>query len=173
MPHTLRTFRRKYGKRPPRIAPTHAQKEVIGPGNGGRDLDGEADTRCIVGLPLANGDPAKGRRLWVILPDTAPYAPEICAFAEALGLAGNAIKHTNLTGGADAHCGGELWFLGERTILINGNSGRYGPDREDELVGAAQALKDRGYDVAYIPYDEELKEYPKAPAGKEDIEWIR
>lgn len=62
------------------------------------------------------------------------------------------LAHTNLVGGSEAYCGGELWFLrvgnggGQEKIVVvlNGSSGRFPPfhpnDNNREL-GVVEALK--------------------------------
>ena len=65
------------------------------------------------------------------------------------------IKHTNLTGGAPAFASGELLFLSEYAVIINGRSRRYGPRSESEMISVAKAFKNSGYQVWSMGYDAE------------------
>lgn len=130
------------------------------------------ETPIASGFPLDETAAAK-RHLWVIGRSMEPCALEDCAFAKRnSGLARGLIKHTNLTGCDPAHCGGELWFLEADAIVINGNSGRYGPSDMEQLRRAGTALKGLGYRVATLGYDEELGEFVAAALGEEDVEWL-
>lgn len=91
--------------------------------------------------------------LWVIGVEEVPLALESLEFGRTLATA--VIKHTNLTGGASAHCGGELWFVSEKALVLSGSSGRYGPKSEQELRDAVAAFKVDGYAVASLGFDEE------------------
>jgi hypothetical protein len=91
--------------------------------------------------------------LWAIGVDRVPLAIESLDFGKTLQT--QVIKHTNLTGGALAHCGGELWFVSENTLLISGSSGRYGPKSDQELSDAVASFKVEGYEVASLGFDEE------------------
>ena len=90
-------------------------------------------------------------QLWVLRPKDLVYAREFCPFGDARP--SGKIKHTNLTGGADAHSGGELRFLGGNTVAVNGASGRYGPQSEAELEEIVQAFHASGYRVFWTGYD--------------------
>lgn len=98
--------------------------------------------------------PTENPYLWVIGKEAMPAAIETLEIG--LQLESKIIKHTNLTGGADAHCGGEVWFIDDKTIVISGSSGRYGPDRNDgqKLADAAEVFKEQGYTVAHLGMDE-------------------
>jgi hypothetical protein len=96
-------------------------------------------------------------QLWVVLPEDVLYALEHCEFAEKLGLEKSVIKHTNLTGGASAFAGGEVVRLDNVTVIISGNSGRYGPETPEELFAVARAFADSGYGVWLVGWDEEAK----------------
>ena len=89
--------------------------------------------------------------LWVVMRDDVRHAPERCAFGQALPT--GMIKHSNLTAGAPAHCGGELLFEGKDTIIVNGDSGRYGPRTPEELQAVAMAFRGSGYRVWSMGWD--------------------
>lgn len=97
--------------------------------------------------------------LWVIGQSENPIAFENLEVGR--GLESEIIKHTNLTGGGLAHCGGELWFVSEDKVFINGCSGRYGPLSGQELEDAAHAFRTEGFKVASAGYNDETG-YPYA-----------
>jgi len=110
------------------------------------------------GLPTGNAAPQvtdemkKEAHLWVVREEDAVHAPEYCDFGNAL--AEGRIKHTNLTGGAPAYSGGELIWIGDREVLVNGCSGRYGPTNAEEMIAAARAFAIAGYRCWSTGYDE-------------------
>ncbi|MGP0173937.1 hypothetical protein ACSVIJ_18955 [Pseudomonas sp. NCHU5208] len=91
--------------------------------------------------------------LWVVAANDVPFALESAPFGQ--GLETGKIKHTNLTGGESAHCGGELWFLAEGRLLLSASSGRYGPKSEQEMTDVALAFKNEGFEVASLGFDVE------------------
>lgn len=93
-------------------------------------------------------------RLWVIRETDVVHAHEFCDFGKSLQT--GVIKHTNLTGGEPAYCAGELLFIDERTIVVNGCSGRYGPTSEAEMLEAAKSFRNSGYNVWSQGFDEEV-----------------
>src|SRR5487761_2285999 len=60
-------------------------------------------------------------RLWVVRPSDVAHAAEHGGFGAVLE--SGRIKHSNLTGGAPAHCGGELIMLSVDCVALNGASG--------------------------------------------------
>lgn len=165
-------FRRNFPAFPPRIRPRNS---------GGIVLMTVADGLCDVTTPTPQAhtvsnapttaqDAPVHRFLWAIAQASVPYALEDCNFGRALET--GVIKHTNLTGGEAAHCGGELWFLGDNKIVINGSSGRYGPLTSVQLREAGLAFKACGYQVASMGYDDELNAAPDIVAGEGDLEWL-
>lgn len=94
----------------------------------------------------------KNRMLWVVRAEDVVYAQEHCPFGMALE--SKMIKHTNLTGGALAFSGGELILLeDESAIVVNGCSGRYGPQSTEELDDIVTAFSRSGYAVWAMGYD--------------------
>jgi hypothetical protein len=91
--------------------------------------------------------------LWVVAADGVPIALERSEQSKALTR--GSLAHTNLTGGADAHTAGELWFHDEDRVVINGGSSRYTPKDPAELMSVARSFKDAGYDVASMGWDDE------------------
>lgn len=90
--------------------------------------------------------------LWVVAANDVPFALESVQFGRQLET--GKIKHTNLTGGDPAHCGGELWFIEDKKLLLSASSGRYGPQSEQEMDDVALAFKNEGFEVASLGFDE-------------------
>ena len=103
-------------------------------------------------VPEVTAEMKKAAHLWVVREVDTVHAPEYCKFGD--GLAKKKIKHTNLTGGAPAFSGGELIWIGEREVLVNGCSGRYGPLNASELAAAAQGFAKAGLKCWSSGYDE-------------------
>lgn len=103
---------------------------------------------------LPHATPRGNTYLWVIGQNSIPAALETIEIGQRL--ASGKIKHTNLTGGLPAHCGGEVWFINDDAVVIGGSSGRYGPDHGDlqQLLDAALVFKEQGYRVAALGMDE-------------------
>lgn len=94
------------------------------------------------------------RHLWVVREADVVNAQEQCEFGNKLE--SKVIKHTNLTGGEAAFSGGEVIFIDDCTIVINGCSGRYGPKSEAEMDLVAQAFSKTGYHVWSMGFDTEV-----------------
>jgi hypothetical protein len=109
-------------------------------------------------LPATSDTAIEARHLWVIRANDVPVALESCAWGK--DLESRLIKHSNLTGGAEAHCGGELWFIDRDRVIVSGVSGRYGPDTEGELSAVVDALRHCGYYVASLGFDFDNKSVP-------------
>lgn len=104
--------------------------------------------------PLLTSANLKDCMLWVVREDDVVWAPEKGPFGKKLE--SGVIKHTNLTGGAAAYCGGELLVLeDELIVVVNGCSGRYGPRNSTEMDEVAKAFAQSGYGVWSMGYDEE------------------
>ncbi|NEV77829.1 hypothetical protein DYI24_12340 [Rhodopseudomonas sp. BR0C11] len=113
-------------------------------------------------------EPDQDTMLWVVGRTDVVYAPERSEFSA--GLKSLVIKHSNLTGGKPAFCGGELLQIDERTVVVNGRSGRYGPKTAGELDNIAGCFRASGYDVWNMGYDEEAG-YPRPFVGSEP-RWV-
>lgn len=86
--------------------------------------------------------------IWVIDDSGIPYIIE-----RSIG-DNPAPKHTNLTGGAEAYVGGEVWFSDNATLFLSGGSGRYPPEDERQLNDAAEVFQNYGYTVTSLGWDE-------------------
>lgn len=93
------------------------------------------------------------RCLWVVRRLDVPFILEHAVVEPPLQ--SGVCKHTNLTGGEDAHCGGEVWFVSPERLILNGGSGRYPPRGAAELRDIVSAFQDAGYEVWSMGWDEE------------------
>ncbi|RQT22667.1 hypothetical protein [Burkholderia contaminans] len=148
-------FRVTYPLRPPRAEAIRNQDEVrqLTPEEGLEEFDRLLGAKAEKSdLPRAT--PRGNTYLWVIGQNSIPAALETVEVGQRL--ASGVIKHTNLTGGQPAHCGGEVWFINDDDLVISGSSGRYGPDTGDvqQLLDAALVFKEQGYRVATLGMDE-------------------
>jgi hypothetical protein len=91
------------------------------------------------------------KHLWVVTPNGIPFIAEYAAVAKYLDR--GSVSHTNLTGGLDAHSGGEVWFETEKKLSLNGGSSRYPPRNAAELASVGRAFAMCGYQVV-IPNGE-------------------
>lgn len=89
--------------------------------------------------------------LWVVRIQDCVHAQEYGAFGKKLG--NGCIKHTNLTGGDSAFAGGELLWVGDQEVIVNGCSGRYGPQSAEEMAVAAKSFAKAGYRTWSTGYD--------------------
>ncbi len=167
----FKSFRQQYAARPPAIASRNADEVVQMMDAHGLRLVAhpQAEPSLVEESPTNDQDAKHHRYLWAVGVAGVPYALEDCEFGQ--GLTSGVIKHTNLTGGADAHCAGESWFVADDQVIINGSSGRYGPRDEAQLRAAGLALKQCGYKVAMIGFDETNKP-ATIVVGQEDLEWL-
>lgn len=164
------TFRTKYPARSPRADVIKNADELrqMQPEDGLGLFDRNSGQDAIHSKPPRVAHDRGELYLWAISASDVPFALENVPFGK--GLASRVIKHTNLTGGGHAHSGGELWFLSTNEILVNGASGRYGPETNQELVDAATAFKDAGYKVASLGFDEETGYSNRILVG--DPQWL-
>jgi hypothetical protein len=111
-------------------------------------------------LPVAQtGSPSSPnshstRHLWVF--SGAPDSLTILELAQiSPSLQSGKVKHSNLTGGADASCGGELWVdsTNASQLYVNGCSGRYGPQDPAELNAACAVFSQQGFVVKNFGWD--------------------
>jgi hypothetical protein len=85
----------------------------------------------------------------VIIPDALPVLLETAPNVRPPPLSSGMAKHTNLTGGASACCGGEIWTdaVDRDRLYVNGGSGRYRPRTPAELADAVQVFETLGFRV--------------------------
>ncbi|MDP3939737.1 MAG: hypothetical protein Q8R92_16595 [Deltaproteobacteria bacterium] len=154
---TLQEFTEKHPARPPLRPATNADElRQLGPADG---------VLLLVGTPAAGQtgppDDAQSRHLWVFRKAQQPDLPYVLELAPnaAPRLASGVAKHTNLTGGGHASCGGELWVdvSNADRLYVNGCSGRYGPTSREELDDAAQVFRELGFEVVNYGWDDETQ----------------
>jgi hypothetical protein len=125
----------------------------ITPAEGMKECSPPPVDDAVIGIPPL-GPSIEGREkyLWVVAPDEVFYAQENLA---AVALKRGHLSHTNLTGGKEAHCAGEGWFIDDSTIIINGGSSRYRPRSAQELDAIAFAFKACGFRIASMGWEAE------------------
>lgn len=108
-------------------------------------------SRCAV--PGKKGDP--GCHLWVFTSESRRSILELEPVSPPLQ--SGRVKHTNLTGGAPACCGGELWVdpTDSSHLFLNGCSGRYGPTTAQQLDDAVAVLRTVGFKVTSFGWDDD------------------
>lgn len=152
----LDSFAARYPPAAPRIEAANAdQLRHLQEADGVRHVTGPPVETAVRRTPRGE-DCRDGRHLWVFLPDCIPYlleaAPEVTPPLDS-GVA----KHTNLTGGAPACCGGELWIdpVDDDKIYVNGASGRYGPTSPKQLSDAEDVFRAVGLAVVGFGWDDD------------------
>lgn len=106
-------------------------------------------------MPASLGDAWIGKEeLWVVRAADVVHAAKKCVFGVARKR--GEITHTNLTGGGRAYVGGELVVLDENTVVINGDSGRYGTKDDAETEAVARAFAESGWTTFWVGWDEDL-----------------
>ncbi len=67
------------------------------------------------------------------------------------------VKHSNLTGGGPASCGGEIWLdaVDSRLLHVSGASGRYRARTPEQLEDAVRVFEAFGFRVRSAGWSEE------------------
>lgn len=94
-------------------------------------------------------DGGENTHLWIIDEEGVPYIIE----AGEGEVDGELRKHTNITGGAKAFLGGEMWFETQSLVYITGGSGRYPPRDNNQLEGAKKVFESFGYETISFGWD--------------------
>jgi hypothetical protein len=147
-------FALAYPARPPRIEPFNEDElRKLNESDGVRGLGTAPAENALANIPRMKGD--TGCHLWVFGEAAIPYVLERVQVSRPLQ--SGKIKHTNLTGGSDACCGGELWFETEnaKRLYVNGCSGRYGPTTPQQLDDTVEVFRQLGYDVISFGWDQD------------------
>lgn len=110
--------------------------------------------------------------LWVIMPESLPIGIESNDAAPRTAPSRGRLCHTNLTGGAEAHAGGEMCFRSADRIVINGGSSRYRPRTAQELAAAAQGFARMGYTVGNMGWNKQING-PARRYKEDEVEWIK
>jgi len=108
-------------------------------------------------VPAERPGQRAARHLWVIVPDAVPIILEIAPGVQPPPLSLGVAKHSNLTGGGPASCGGELWLdsADNRKLYANGGSGRYPPKTPKQLDDAMEVLSSYGFAVISAGWSED------------------
>ena len=148
----LATFRDGYDKRPrnPRIDCEPHELVKLDAGHGVRVLQQAPAQSVCFGRPrVSREDPGEYTYLWIMDDSGIPYIIE----QPLRHLYGSCPKHTNLTGGAAAFLGGEIWFSDAISLFLSGGSGRYPPLHETQLNDAVQVFESYGYRVVSLGWN--------------------
>ena len=144
---TLDDFRSIYDPRPPGKDPDPIE---IVPINAVMLLPEAPAMGVSLGRPgEGHGSLATNTYIWVIDEDGIPYVLDV-GLPE---LGGRRPKHTNLTLGANAYVGGEMWFEAADALWVSGGSGRYHPVSEDQLGASVRVFEYFGYSVRSLGWD--------------------
>jgi hypothetical protein len=123
------------------------------------DIDGVGLLPTCVATMRATARPGlpEGCHLWVILPDEVPVIIETAEDVQPPPLTLGRAKHTNLTGGGPACCGGELWrdAVDADQLYVHGGSGRYGARSPQQLEDAVRVIEAFGFKVRSAGWSEE------------------
>jgi hypothetical protein len=154
----LDEFMARYPPRPSKRPLLPDEDRLLGPSDGVFDVH-EAPLADAVKAQPTGGYADEARHLWVFRSgETAPAAPAILELAPVVPpLASGKVKHSNLTGGGPASCGGELWVdpIDASHLFVNGASGRYGPDTPQHLDDAVSVFVSRGFAVTSFGWEAE------------------
>lgn len=153
----LSDFTSKYPPQPPRRQPDNpAQHRLLSNAEGVRVLTGPPADTDVRHSPRNSADIRLGCHLWAFT-DAIPYVLETAPLASPALTSGEA-KHTNLTGGQLASCGGEIWFdpADDDLIYVNGASGRYGPQTPQQLDDAVMVFQSLGFRAESFGWDWDL-----------------
>lgn len=149
----LRAFWEEYSPRPPERDGEPHELIQLADDDGVMMLDYAPAQDVEFGKPRSTvaryDDDSINRYIWVIDRRGIPYIIE----QSIPRLNDDKPKHTNLTGGGEAHIGGELWFADEESLFLSGGSGRYPPCDEIHLNDAVGVFKSYGYRVTSLGWD--------------------
>ncbi len=151
---TVADFVSKYPRQGPnRPADTPDQTRELTVEDGVIALDAAPFPEPMPGRP---GFP-EGKHLWVIFDPGLPVLLEMAPRVRPPPLSSGCAKHTNLTGGRPACCGGELWVdpVSASRLWINGGSGRYQPRTPAELEDAVRVFQGLGYQVVSAGWNDD------------------
>ena len=149
----LSAFAERYPPLPPALAPAAAdQLRLLVAEDGVRELQSPLDG-AAPGVPGTK----LGRHLWIIARTGIPFILETAPDVRPPPLSSGVAKHTNLTGGDGACCGGELWVdpSDAGRLFVNGGSGRFPPRSPQQLAEAVRVIERRGFGVVSAGWDED------------------
>ena len=113
--------------------------------------DGGLPPDCVkVQKDVARRQGKEGRYLWII--DTSGLRVMKEDIANPFALKG-CMCHTNITGGAPALQGGELWFGDDGALYINNKSGRYGASTSEQEEAVLEYFMSIGHnDIVHFSF---------------------
>ncbi len=155
---TLEEFCAKYSAQPPRKPHGNASElRLLTAAEGVLRLNSPPAEAVIRASPVSSSDARHGKHLWVFFDSAIPYVLEAAPSASP-ALASGVAKHTNLTGGAPASSGGELWVdpANANLLYVNGASGRYGPTTLAQLEEVVGVFQERGFEVVSFGWDDDV-----------------
>jgi hypothetical protein len=171
VPKAFEDYRNQYPSRAPDLTKqVHADEtRLLTLTEGYGELTVAPAKAPTVGIPPSSPSvTGTNRYLWVVALESVPIAME--ELRPGVHLDRGRLSHTNLTGGANAHCGGELWFINDSSIVLNGGSGRYPPRSSAELAKVANAFKAAGYRTASMGWNTETNASYRSLRG--DPQWL-
>jgi hypothetical protein len=168
---TFDSYRSTYAPRSPELTPkSDDEKRLLNSSDGVQEFE---DAPCSVvtqdmvpSTKNLDKDKEKNKEkkfLWVIRESDIPFIREHTTVTPLLS--SGRCTHTNLTGGADAYCGGEVWFASERRLILNGGSGRYPPKEPDELDVVVVSFEQAGYRVWSMGWDDGIDQPARVLKG--------
>ena len=104
--------------------------------------DGKPENVIIVSREEIETNPLHGKYLWIINKSGLLLILEATPNTTA---SRGCVCHTNITGGAQALQGGELWFGENDQVYINFKSARYGGNTTNQWIGVNQYFRYVGY----------------------------
>ena len=152
MPRTpeLLDFWNKFPERIPQKLCLPHELILLSDEDGARTLEPAPAENVRLGAPPSSRRrPGENAYLWVIDSRGIPYIIE----RPLPSLGGNPPKHTNLTGGAAAYVGGEMWFSDGESLYLSGSSGRYHPTNENHLNDAVRVFESYNYRVVSLGWN--------------------
>lgn len=150
----LPTYTVRYPPQPPaKAAGASDEHRQLGTDEGMGFLPGAVTTMT----PGRRPGEREGRHLWVIAPSDVRLILEVAPYVRPPPLSLGVAKHTNLTGGGPASCGGEVWLdpADSNKLFATGGSGRYPARTPAQLEDAMSVLSSYGFEVVSAGWSED------------------
>ncbi len=160
------SYRQKYSLRQPDLSKLRYKDELdlIGIGDGLSFFPPSMPVSMFGPVPKFRNDGKERKYLWSVSPSNVPFALENGANRNKLSR--GYLSHTNLTGGLPAFSGGEMWFIDDNTVVINGGSSRYLPRGVEELADVSLAMKACGFKVGHMGWNFGTKRFARFKRGE-------
>lgn len=149
-------YRRKeaFGAREPNLERMSNPDELTPIPPKERLLLGDADSQLVIASESGEALVEQLKYLWVVTPTEVVFALESGPAGKATSR--KRLAHTNLTSGAAAHSGGELWFADKTRLVFSGASSRYRPRSAAEMEELRSSFESAGYKPFSLGWSEEL-----------------